>query len=220
MSDPIVEVSRALLIYAHLIICAVALGRVILADIQIARGAINQTEIRETANQVVWLLAGLWLTGLSIIYLDTGFDLAIIATKSKLLLKLLCAAALTLNGMVLHHISFPVLSAKGPLAWHHSTLLAVTGSLSTSHWLLAAFVGVTKPLGLFSIETLLMGYCAAVMATIIVALASAPMMYRLLTDFRLACDLRQIALEHSINKLALGGFSIALSRRGGNERSG
>ena len=144
------------------------------------------------AHQISVVLTLLWVTGLAIIYLDTGFDPAILAEKPKLLLKLMCVVVLTANGMVLHHISFPVLIKAGPLSTWESIFLACTGALSTSHWLMAAFIGIARPLGRIPIESLATFYGAICLATLLVSLMCSATIRRRLLDWQLSQALRQL----------------------------
>ncbi len=129
----------------------------------------------------------------SCIWLDTGFDPVLLAGKSKLLLKLLCVLVLTGNGVLLHYLSFPALMRDGPVGLGTSVLLAVTGSLSTSHWLMAAFVGIARPLGQFSIGELLPLYGLFTTIALSIGLASTPIVRRLLNDWRMKQALRPLA---------------------------
>ena len=173
------DVLRMTLIYGHLMFCAFALTSVLKADINIVLGRLSRDDIARAASGISWLLIGLWASGLAIIYIDTGFSPAILVTKSKLLLKLLCVVTLTLNGIVLHYFSFPYLMRDGnTLSTKESMLLVITGSLSTSHWMLAAFVGLSQPLGLFPFQTLLAAYVLFVVAVVSVSLFFIPLLSR------------------------------------------
>lgn len=170
---------RISLIFCHLLACAFAISAVLRTDINIVLGKFSREEIGRAASGISALLMALWVTGLAIIYIDTGFSPAILATKSKLLLKLLCVVTLTLNGMVLHQLSFPILTRDtGKITTKESILLVVTGALSTSHWMLAAFVGLSKPLGRLPFFTLLEAYIVFVAAVVAVSLLFIPLLSR------------------------------------------
>lgn len=186
------ESIRLVLLYSHLILCALAIAQVLKADLDIVTGMFTREGLRAMAHQVSMVLTLLWLTGLAIIYLDTGFDPAILAERPKLLLKLMCVVVLTANGMVLHRISFPVLTKAGPLSTWESMFLASTGALSTSHWLMAAFIGIARPLGRIPIESLAMFYGVICLATLLVSLMCSPTIRRRLMDWQLAQALRQL----------------------------
>ena len=51
-------------------------------------------------------LVVLWITGLAVIGMDTGFDTGLLATKPKLLAKLTVVAVLTVNSLGLHLLAF------------------------------------------------------------------------------------------------------------------
>lgn len=182
------EWMRLLLLYAHLIVSMLAVARVLAADVGLVSGRLARSELRDTVRQIARLLIALWVTGLAIVWLDTALDPAALAERSKLALKLVSVGVLTLNGIVLHRASFPVLMSDAPLGVGRTILLAVTGSLSTLHWLLAAFVGVSKPLGALSSEVLFGGYAALCVATVSVSLVSAPLVRRHVLRWRRLSD--------------------------------
>jgi len=179
------ESTRLILLYAHLLASMLAIARVLEADTGLVTGRLTRERLRGTVRDMGVLLAALWATGLAIVWLDTGFEPAELATRPKLLLKLLAVSVLTLNGAVLHRLCFPILlsdRAPGPGA---VLLLVVSGALSTVHWLLAAFVGVARPLGRWPLEDLLAAYALLVAGTVAVAIGCVPAMRRsgILTRF-------------------------------------
>lgn len=176
----VTEWVRLLLLYAHLILCAFAIAIVLKTDVALLFNSISRTELETAARAISMVLVALWASGLAIIYLDTGFNFDVLATKSKLLFKLICVGVLTVNGLVLHHVSFPLLVREGaalnPL---NTMLLVVTGGLSTSHWLLAAFVGLAKPLGRLPLDVLLSLYSLFLGAVLISSVLSLPLVNRM-----------------------------------------
>lgn len=179
---------RLFLLYAHLLLSMLALARVLAADLGLVTGKLSRELLHSTVHSIVWLLLGLWLSGLAIIWLDTGFDPALLAERSKLVLKLVSVTVLTLNGALLHRLAFPVLISDQPLNLRESILLAVTGSLSTLHWLLAAFIGVSKPLGKLPLELLLGSYALLCAATIVGSLACVGLVRRHIMHWRSTND--------------------------------
>ena len=173
---------RLALLYSHLLLCAFALVEVLRADVRIVAARFTVDGLRRTAHRVAWVLCALWASGLAIVFLDTGFDPGALGATPKLLLKLLTVSVLTANGVVLHWLSFPIVAARVRPTVSQALLLALSGALSTSHWLLAAFVGVARPLGQWPLETLLTAYLAYVGATLAVATLAAPALRRLLPD--------------------------------------
>jgi hypothetical protein len=75
-----------------------------------------------------------------------------------------------MNGFVLHWFSFPVVIGNGALTYGRTLLLAITGSLSTSHWLLTAFIGASKPLRQLPLKALLCTYAFVCAITILVGI--------------------------------------------------
>ncbi len=170
---------RIALVYSHLILCAFAITAVLKTDIKIVLGDYSRAEIGRAATGIACLLLGLWATGLAIIYIDTGFNPEVLLTKSKLVLKLVCVATLTANGYILHWLSFPILmDNNGKVTRGESVLLVMTGALSTSHWMLAAFVGLSQPLGRLPLQTLLAAYGVFTAAVVITSLFFIPLLSR------------------------------------------
>ncbi|MBC3937087.1 hypothetical protein H8K47_17155 [Undibacterium sp. CY7W] len=87
----------------------------------------------------------LWVTGLSVIWMDTGFVWAVLATKPKLLAKLTVVILLTMNGIALHKIVFKRLCEAQNEPLRAAKLPAVLGAISVVTWLYAAFLGLAKP---------------------------------------------------------------------------
>lgn len=173
---------RISLIYCHLLVCAFAITSVLKTDINIVLGKFSRDDIGRAASEISHLLIALWATGLAIVYIDTGFSPDILATKSKLLLKLLCVITLSINGVVLHHLSFPILTKDAnAITATESILLVTTGALSTSHWMLAAFVGLSQPLGRVPFQTLAAAYIVFVCAVLFVSLFFIPLLSRVAT---------------------------------------
>ncbi len=170
------------LVYSHLGLCIFAISSILKTDVALFFGNVTREQLSATAKSISVLLLFLWATGLAIIYIDTGFQLSVLVTKSKLLIKLMCVGMLTLNGLVLHHISFPVLTnSAGSMSRSESVLLVVTGALSTSHWLLAAFVGMSKPLGRLPFSTLLSAYSVFLIAVVFTSLFFIPFVSKVKT---------------------------------------
>ena len=109
------------------------------------------------------------------------------------MLKLACVLVLTINGIALHFLAFPALCSDSPLSLRTSAFLGATGALSTSHWLMAAFLGLAKPLGKLPVSTLFMGYLGICCVAVLIGLASVPGLRRRLTDWRVSRALRRIS---------------------------
>jgi hypothetical protein len=61
----------------------------------------------KAASVATLALVVLWITGLAVIGMDTGFDTELLATKPKLLAKLSVVTVLTVNSLALHLLAFP-----------------------------------------------------------------------------------------------------------------
>lgn len=140
-----IVLARQLLLFLHLLMFAVALSTVVQADLAILRGRLAEAGLPASARSLALWLLGLWLTGLALIGLDTGFDPAVLAGKPKLLAKLTVVGLLSLNGLALHCLAFPVLQAVGTGASANGLrTCALLGAVSTVSWLFASFVGSAR----------------------------------------------------------------------------
>ena len=161
---------RIFIVYGHVIISAFALTTVLKADFKMLVSGISSAEIEDDGKNIFILLAALWVSGLTIIYIDTEFSADLLMANGKLLLKLVCVAMLTANGIVLHLISLPILERETvKVSYTESVLLSLTGALSTSHWMLAAFIGMSAPLGRIPFSTLLNAYWVFLIMLVLVA---------------------------------------------------
>lgn len=141
---------RLLLIYTHLLLCGYALYVVVRTDLVVLRRRIGAATMGRIHLRIVQLLGGLWVTGIAIVMIDLGPDLALLASKPKLLAKFVCVAVLTLNAVLLRHYCFPRLVADRRLDRLEMALLSAAGAVSTASWLMAAFIGVAKPMALWA----------------------------------------------------------------------
>jgi len=174
-----------------------AIASVLTTDVGLMLGRLQREQLQNTARNISRLLVVLWGTGLALIWLDTGFELAVLADSSKLLFKLLAVVVLTLNGWVLHRISFPVLLSENSLTLKDSTLLAVSGSISTFHWLLAAFIGVTTPLVRIPFDELVDVYAVLFITTVILSLICMPFFRHRVMRWRVSSN-RMLYLDYSL----------------------
>jgi hypothetical protein len=175
---------RMVLLYVHLLFCVVALGQVFETDLRIALGKTTIKMLSQQSVRVGFLLFAMWVSGLSVIYMDTGFDLLAMSQDSKLLLKITCVAVLSMNSLLLHWYSLPAVmkrdltltgyKAHRSLGKLKSVLIVYIGALSLSNWLLAAFVGASEPLGKLGFSTLFKLYLIIQGLTFLVTLMSFP----------------------------------------------
>jgi hypothetical protein len=137
---------RVGLVFAHLMLCVFALHCVLSTDWKLLRAIISAQQLQQAHRRVLWLLGGLWATGLLLIAIDTGFDLTQIQTRPKLVAKLVCVLLLTVNGLLLRGWCFPRLVSERPLGRVEAMALMVCGAVSSASWLMAAFFGIARPL--------------------------------------------------------------------------
>ncbi len=182
-----VLVLRQGLLFGHLIAFAVAIAEIIRGDWRLLHGRQLDLDALHRTSQIVSLaLAALWLTGLGLVFLDTGFDPGAIVQNPKLLTKLIVVAALTGNGLLLHLVAFPMLPRPVARTGPGAVLIAVLGAISTVSWFFAAFVGVARIIAsAMTLERYLAFYGLSLAAGIAVAaVAIAPLLRRRLNARR------------------------------------
>lgn len=144
--EMISTVFRLLMVLAHLAAFAVALSTILREDYNLlVKRRIDPEAIRGASRIVFWSLLALAATGAAIIWVDTGFDIAVIATKSKVLAKLSVVAILSVNGAIIHYAAFPAFRSRKSLV-RFVPVLSVLAAVSAVSWFYAAFLGIAKPL--------------------------------------------------------------------------
>jgi hypothetical protein len=166
-------VARVVLVFAHLLLCVFALREVLVADWQLLRRGLRARQMQWLHRRVGALLIGLWITGLALVALDTGFQPARLAEQPKLLLKLLVVAVLTLNGVLLHRWCFPRVGRLPGLPFGERLAVLMAGAASTASWLVAAFLGTARPLKAMPLASLLLAYGAVLALAALAAAALA-----------------------------------------------
>lgn len=148
MNTPSIDLNallRMAFVFMHVLSIVAAGAAIAFGDYAIfARQRIDTDLLRKSARVVMAALGALWLTGLTIIWLDIGFDWAALASKPKLLAKLTVVVLLSVNGVALHHLAFTRLYQPQCDAPKAAKLPAVLGAISVVTWLYAAFLGVAK----------------------------------------------------------------------------
>lgn len=135
-------IARMLAIYLHVLALAIAAVAVAFGDFAIfARERIDMGMLGKAAAVATIALVVLWITGLAVIGMDTGFDTGLLATKPKLTV----VAVLTVNSLGLHLLAFPRMAAPQANPGQAALLPVIFGAISATSWLYAAFVGVAKP---------------------------------------------------------------------------
>lgn len=137
---------RLLLVYAHLLFCVFALRDILVNDWKVLRRMLHPDELRPLHRRVTWLLSGLWATGAPIAAIDLEMDPSQIVEKPKIVAKFVAVGVLTLNGWVLKHFCFPRIGRLEALGRAELALVMAAGATSTASWLMAAFLGVARPL--------------------------------------------------------------------------
>lgn len=136
---------RQVLLYAHLIAFALAIAEIIKGDWRLLRDRdVDLQALARTARVVTMGLVGLWITGLGLVWLETGFDPVAIASRPKLVAKLMVVAALTANGGLLHTFAFPRLGRPDRRPRQTARMASALGAVSTVSWLYAGFLGVGR----------------------------------------------------------------------------
>src|ERR1700739_3865631 len=141
----VIVIAHQALLYGHIVAFALALATVIKEDVHLLRAKrIDTPSLLATAKLVKWLLLALWVTGVPMVMMDIGTDAALLLGKPKLLAKLIVVGALTLNGILLHLVAFPMITGKPQNPNKAATIAATLGAVSTTSWLYASFVAVSR----------------------------------------------------------------------------
>lgn len=141
--------------YLHLIFVVFGLGGAFLADILVVQ-SLKQPISRdllvqlEKLHRFVWAgVVGMWITGLGLVYIRTGFDLA--AFSPKLMSKLAIVSILTVNAALIGRFGLPILLdglGRRPMALPLGQKIKAgwLASLSSASWLMALALGSSKVL--------------------------------------------------------------------------
>jgi hypothetical protein len=159
----ITVIAQQMLLYGHIIAFALALATTIKEDVHLLRAKrIDSASLHATANLVKWLLLALWVTGVPMVMMDIGTDVSLLLGKPKLLAKLIVVGALTLNGILLHLVAFPMVTGKLQNPNKAATIAATLGAVSITSWLYASFVAVSRIVApYFSVQDFVMLYLLA-----------------------------------------------------------
>jgi len=137
--------ARQVLVYGHIIAFALALATILKEDARFLRTKhIDSASLIATAKSVKWLLLALWATGIPMVIMDVGTDVSRLVANPKLLAKLIVVGVLTLNGLFLHLVVFPMVTRKLKNPAKAATLAATLGGVSIASWLFAFFVGAAR----------------------------------------------------------------------------
>ncbi len=150
-TQPLIDLAR----YAHLLSVALGFGAAMLADIHLLTRLGRPVDDRLTAtlslcHRVIWsALAAMWLTGLLMVWIRTGFEAQ--NFSPKLVSKIVTVAVLTANAVLIGRMAMPLMEANAgrSLMWlplPTKLRLAALGAVSSASWLLAMAMGVSKVL--------------------------------------------------------------------------
>lgn len=171
------DLIRLGIVYIHLLACCIALGSILLSDIEQAwmlwrdgHPTMHEEHILDKLHSTIsYALLVLWLTGVSILWLDyqtIGFRMF---ENPKLQAKIFLVILLTLNGQVLSTLIFPTLKREGHLIYmkpSHALLAIFCGSVSAVTWLYAALLGVGRFLSFkYTLFELLWFYPVIILST-------------------------------------------------------
>jgi hypothetical protein len=138
-------IARQALLYGHIIAFALALATILKEDVRLLRARrVDSASLHATAKLVQWLLLALWVTGVPMVMMDIGTDVSLLLGKPKLLAKLIVVGALTLNGILLHLVAFPMVTGKPKNPNKAATIAAMLGAVSITSWLYASFLGAAR----------------------------------------------------------------------------
>jgi hypothetical protein len=133
------------LLYGHIIAFALALATILKEDVRLLRAKlIDSASLLASAKLVKWLLLALWVTGVPMVMMDIGTDVSLLLGKPKLLAKLIVVGVLTLNGILLHLVVFPMVTSNPKNPNRAATIALTLGAVSITSWLYASFVGVAR----------------------------------------------------------------------------
>ncbi len=158
MSPELIDVIR----YGHLLSVGLGIGAAFVADmhvVQFIRRPISRHLLShlKLCHAMVWAgLIGMWVTGVALIYIRTGFVPDQITPK--LWSKLFIVSTLTLNAYLIGRYALPQFRegiGRSPveLPLRVKLLGGTLSSLSTASWLLALALGASKVLALSGWQT-------------------------------------------------------------------
>ena len=216
-------IARQILLYGHVIAFALALATIIKEDVQLLWAKrIDAASLLATAKLVKWLLLALWLTGVPMVLQDIGTDVSLLLTKPKLVTKLIVVGMLTLNGLLLHFVAFPMVAKpKNPKT--AASVAAMLGAVSIASWLYASFVGTSRIVAPhLSLQDFLLLYLLVL--ALAVSFAVLIVRNRLELLLKSSGELNQFAddqvnslssaiLEAEIARLALSDIQVRLQRQ-------
>lgn len=137
--------------YGHLLAVAVGLGAAAMADYAAFTGLRRKVSdeflsILHAAHKMIWpALIAMWVTGIVLIGIRTGFQLQ--AFSPKLFAKLFVVTALTVNAVMIGRHGMALIARQGglkALTAKEMQLAAIMGGVSSASWLFALALGSSR----------------------------------------------------------------------------
>ena len=152
-----IEFTRMGIVYLHLIACCVAIGLVLMSDLEMVKQLIkadpddklDSRHLSGLQKTVSRALLALWITGAAIIALDASIKGWGYFANPKLQAKVAIVMLLTLNGFALHKYVLPLMEKAGSLlklTFNQRMLAIFAGAVSGVSWFYAAMLGIGRPL--------------------------------------------------------------------------
>lgn len=143
----LVPLIRQSVLMLHLFAFAFAFVLVARADIAMLRGQYQEGryDLGRDAVYTAWLLGLLWVSGVALIGLGIGFDVAAITANGKVFAKVTVVSILTINGIFLHLYAFPVFADKqGKASSVRLLICTILGAVSSVSWFCASAFGAAR----------------------------------------------------------------------------
>jgi hypothetical protein len=168
--------------YVHLLAVIIGLGASFFADYNVLRQLrkpVNDAllDTLHHCHRIVWIaLLGMWISGIALVYLRTGFVWEHVSPK--LINKGVVVTILTLNAwaigaVAMRHIEGSFEKSVLALPRRIKLPLAVIGGVSTTSWLLALALGSSAVLAKSGAEILVPLTLAAYAACVVLSLGAA-----------------------------------------------
>lgn len=139
------DIARQSLLFVHLMVFAIAIAEILREDWRLFRSEqIDTGRLKTTSRNIKFLLVGLWTSGIALVWFRTGSELQTLLADPKFHAKILVVSVLTINGLLLHLIAFPLLRREIEIRSGSAMLLSVLGAISTTSWLVAGFIGTSR----------------------------------------------------------------------------
>lgn len=150
--------------FAHFIGLALGLGLALFADLRFLGNLVRRLVpddmalIERLHVTVARALIVMWVSGIALLYLRTGFELA--AFTPKLQAKLVVVTILTLNAILISRLALPVMHrAVGypicDIRFTYRLRLMLIGAISTGSWASGLILGVFSDLKPLALDTLI-----------------------------------------------------------------